>query len=121
MNPLAIALAIGIAIGSGSAWKLTADHYDAKAAKQQKADAAAYQARTVELNQVSADLEKARNDRKTVYRTITQQVDKVVTRDVYRNVCLDDDGVRSINSALAGTADTSEPTPAMPATPAAGR
>lgn len=119
MNIAAIALAVGIAIGAGPAWKLTADHYRAKAAAAELAAAEAYQARTVELNAIAAQLEQARHDRKTVYRTITRDVEKVVTRDVYRNVCLDPDGVRIVNDALAGRASSGELAPSMPATGAA--
>lgn len=119
MNLPAIALAVGLAIGAGGATKLTTDHYDAKAATAQQAAAEAYQARTVELNTIAAQLEQSRHDRKTVYRTITRDVEKVVTRDVYRNVCLDDDGVRAINDALAG-ANSGQPDASLPAAAAAG-
>jgi hypothetical protein len=99
---LLIAAGIGFSAGAGSAYKLTADHYSAAAAKEQQDAAEAYQAKAEELNQVSADLERARHDRKVVYRTITQQVERIVTRDVYRNQCVDSDGVSIINAALAG-------------------
>lgn len=120
MNIAAIVAALVFTAGAGAAYKLTADHYDAKAAAQQQAAAEAYQARTVELNAIAAQLEQARHDRKTVYRTITRDVEKVVTRDVYRNICLDDDGVRAINDALAGT-HSGQPDATLPAAPAAGR
>ncbi len=99
---LAIGALLCATFGATAAYKLTADHYQAAAARSQQEAAEAFQARTVELNQVSAELERARHDRKVVYRTITQQVEKVVARDVYRNTCLDVDGVSIINAALAG-------------------
>jgi hypothetical protein len=103
MNGLTIiAAAVAFAIGTGAGVKLTSDHYSARTAKAQQAAAAAYQARTEELNAVSAQLEQARHERKIVYRTITQQVDRIVARDVYRNVCLDADGLSAVNAALAG-------------------
>lgn len=58
--------------------------------------------RTKALALMSAQLEKAKNERTVEYRTLTQQVDKVVVRPVYRNVCLDADGLRIANTALAG-------------------
>lgn len=122
MNPLTsllMAALVGVAAGAGSTYKVVANHYRAEAVAQKEADAEAYQARTVELNAIAAQLEQARHDRKTVYRTITQQVEKVVTRDVYRNVCIDGDGLRAINAALAGRADPSQPADAMPAAGAA--
>jgi hypothetical protein len=116
----AIAAAAVFALGAGSGYKLTADHFTAKEAKEQEAAAEAYQAKAEELNAVSAQLEQAKNERKVVYRTITKQVEKVVTRDVYRNVCLDDSGVQLVNAALAGKPiDSSQLNAAVPAAGAA--
>jgi hypothetical protein len=119
LSALLIAAGIGLAAGAGAACKLTADHYIAAAATQKEADAKAYQARTAEFNQVSAELEQARNDRKIVYRTITKQVEKVVDRDMYRQSCFDDDGLSIANAALAGATRAGQPADAMPAAGAA--
>lgn len=121
LTSLVVAAVAGAAIGAGGAGKVVANHYRAEAAAQKEADAAAYQAKAIELNQVSAELEQARNDRKIVYRTITKQVEKIVDRDVYRNTCVDDDGLRAINAALAGHTSAGEPAPAVSAAAAAGR
>ena len=51
---------------------------------------------------VAQHLEIKREKARVVYRTITKEVDRVVTRDVYRNVCLDDDGLRLAHSAIRG-------------------
>lgn len=120
MNLPAIALAAGLVIGAGAATKLTADHYTAKAAAAELAAADAYQARTVELNQVSADLERAKHEKQVVYRTITKRVETYIDRPIYLRDAIDDDGLRDINAALAG-ANPSEPAPAVPAADAAGR
>lgn len=119
LTALLIAAGIGLAAGAGAACKLTADHYQAAAAREQQEAAEAYQARTVELNDIAAQLEQARHERKTVYRTITRDVEKVVTRDVYRNVCLDSDGVRLVNDALAGRASAGQSADAVSAAGAA--
>lgn len=37
---------------------------------------------------------------RVVYRTITKAVDRYIDRPVYRNVCLDSDGLSSVNAAL---------------------
>ena len=116
LTALLIAAGIGLAAGAGAAYKITSDHYDAAAARAQQEAAAAYQARTVELNAIAAQLEQSRHERKIVYRSIARDVEKVVTRDVYRNVCLDADGVRIVNDALAGRTGTGQPADAMPAT-----
>lgn len=111
------ALALFVA-GGWCGHRITAEHDAAKAAEAERAAAAAYQARTVELNTIAAQLEQSRHDRKTIYRTITRDVEKVVTRDVYRNECLDTDGLRIVNDALAG-ARTGQPDAAVPTTGAA--
>lgn len=38
----------------------------------------------------------------TEYRDVIKEVQRVVEKPVYRNVCLDDDGMRLLRSAIAG-------------------
>jgi hypothetical protein len=122
----AAAFAAGVWIGHG----MTAASYQKDVIAEQiariaaiKQAADAVQAAAVAANQHAEQLEKARAQREIVYRTITKQVDKIVDRPVYRNVCLDDDGLRVINDALRGEAasDTSQPDAAVPGADAAGR
>lgn len=77
----------------------------------------------VKANTASGGLEKDNAKTRTVYKTITQTVDKIVERPVYRNVCLDDDGLRSANAALAGAlTPAGEPDSTLPKPdPAGGR
>lgn len=121
MTPGILLAAAIFGAGALAGYKVTADHYTAVSAEALKAAAEAYQARTVELNDIAAQLEQSRHERKTVYRTITRDVEKVVTRDVYRNVCLDADGVRLINDAFAGRASAGDFASAVPATGATPR
>lgn len=53
-------------------------------------------------NQAAEKKEKGDAKAKIVYRTITQKVDRYIDRPVYRNICLDDDGLRDANAALVG-------------------
>lgn len=48
------------------------------------------------------------------YVEITKTVTRLVDRPVYRNVCVDDDGVRLLNDAIAGREGAGEPAPAVP-------
>ena len=75
-----------------------------------------------QLNTATADLEVAKNERQIVYKTITKRVDRIIDRPIYLNSCIDDDGMRLANAALAGKAasDPSQPDPAVSATDAAG-
>lgn len=51
----------------------------------------------------STKLEASNAKAKTIYRTITRTVDKIVERPIYRDrACFDDDGLRAANDALRG-------------------
>ena len=63
--------------------------YQAEIAKQQR-----------KINKLSADYETEKAKYKVKVETVTKYVDKIVERDVYRNVCIDDDGMQSINSLI---------------------
>lgn len=52
------------------------------------------------VNKVSADYEKLRSEQRTKVETVTRTVQKIVERPVYFNRCIDDDGVRQINSLI---------------------
>lgn len=51
---------------------------------------------------------------RTEFLTITKEVDRVVQKAVYLNVCFDDDGLRLINQASSPAAAASQPAPAVP-------
>jgi hypothetical protein len=57
-------------------------------------------------SEAALELEKAKAKTKVVYRTITQEVDRVVEKPVYREVCLDPDGLQLANAALLGALTT---------------
>lgn len=74
---------------------------------------------TAQANSAIASLETKNAASRVVYRTITQQVDKIIDRPIYRDgVCLDSDGVVLVNAALGGVptapAATREPNGGMP-------
>lgn len=53
-----------------------------------------------EVNQVSADYEQLKSEQRTKVETITRKVQKIVTKPIYSNVCIDDDGLSAINSLI---------------------
>ncbi len=104
---------------------------DADAAHRYQAKIATMQAQAVEqvrkirdanqaqANAAIATLESQNAQARVVYKTITQQVDKIVERPVYRDsVCLDPDGLVLVNAAIAGItvapAASGEPRSLMP-------
>lgn len=70
----------------------------------------------VVANEAATELEQEDAEAEIVYRTITEQVDRLVLSEpIYRDVCLDAGGLRLANAALAGTApDAAEPDPSLP-------
>lgn len=57
------------------------------------------------INQVSADYEQVKSEQRIKVETVAREVQKIIERPVYNNVCLDDDGVSAINSLI--TSDSS--------------
>jgi len=53
-------------------------------------------------NLVAQELEDTKKKRQENVRTITKTVEKIIDRPVYRNVCLEPDGLHVINSAIKG-------------------
>ena len=114
---LAATLLAGALLGGWGAHQVTAWAYRSQQLKTAER-AAKDLARAVEQQDraVAAYIE-SRGNAETIYKTITRRVDKIVERPVYRNVCLDADGLQQLRAAIAGRA-APEPGPA-PALPAA--
>lgn len=121
MIPLSVYVgAAAFVVGLGAGYKITSNSYKADMLTAERAAHEKFVGETRKLNEVAAALEVAKNERKTVYRTIEKRVDKVVADPLYRGVCIDDSGLHAINDALQGR-DTSKPDAAMPKPDAAGR
>lgn len=60
-------------------------------------------------NRGSAGFETDRTKNEIRTRTITVQVDKIINRPVYRNVCLDADGLQLIAAAIGRRDPASQP------------
>lgn len=118
---LIIGLAIIAALGAIAA-KIYDAGRDAERLDWEKKAAQQRQAEELRIASAAAALEVARGKAKPVYRTITQTVDRLVDRPVYRNVCVDDDGLRCINAALRGeSAAGCGPDSGVPGAQPAGR
>lgn len=71
------------------------DHLKAAAAAQEKREQQIAQAQANDAKAAEADVQ-----RETIVREITREVPKVIDRPIYRNVCVDADGVRLIERAV---------------------
>lgn len=57
--------------------------------------------RTDKIDQASMKLEERRAETEIIYRTIKERVDHVVEKPIYRNICIDDDGLRELSAAIS--------------------
>lgn len=103
---IGIAVAL-IGFGGSVGWKVTSDHYEAKAAKDDRVALADFETAVLGMNVLSKALEDSKGEIKVVYRTIERKIPQIIDRPVYRDECLDDDGLRIVAEAFAGKLDNS--------------
>ena len=65
-------------------------------------------------DQGSAGHEADRARIRTEFITVTKEAERVVEKPVYRNVCLDDDGLRLLARIIDGQPSTGESAPTVP-------
>lgn len=121
MNPNLIiaALVLAIVLAGGGYWKGWSDRAARCEALAAQASSQSGKQAIIELkaaNEAGEMLETENVKERIVYRTITQQVDRIVERPVYRDgACLDADGLRIVNAATAGkAADPGQPDSPVP-------
>ena len=116
MNPtstLFFALALVIAAFSGGwvvrDWKAGADMADvlAQAAKDQAA-------RRAQVDAAAAGHEKYRKAAAARERVVIKEVERVIEKPVYNNLCFEPDGLRIIAQDIAARTAPSEPAPTVP-------
>ena len=104
---------------SGISYTIYSAGYDKAALEYEEAARVTRLESEARISKAAEELERVRQQRKVVYRTITRSVDKIVDRPIYRNTCLDADGVQLANDALLGRSPTAGKPPAAvpPASP----
>ncbi len=118
-------LVMTLSVSGGAYFKGRADMYDREELKiADLRNEAAANAEADQEKRQKAFMDAANNyevsnaQAKVRYRTITESVDRIVDRPVYRDRCIDDDGVRLAQLALSGVAvkapDPSQPDAGMP-------
>lgn len=60
-----------------------------------------------QINQVSADYEKAKSEQRVQVETVTREVQKIIERPAYQQHCFDGSGLQQLNSLI--TSGASEP------------
>jgi len=71
----------------------------ARNAKAEAKAVAAMEKGRLAIETVSSRLSEARRDQDTQFRTIYHEATKIIERPVYRNICVDADGMRLLDRA----------------------
>lgn len=104
-----------VSMGFAGGWKTESAFRDAAQLKAERTAVKQVEAEATKQASASQTLEDKKEQTRVVYRTITQKVDRIVVRPVYRNACFDDDGLRNANAALQRkAADPGQPDGALP-------
>ena len=91
---------VAAALGGAGAWKVQGWRFAAQDAQRLEAQAEATRINEKAASAASTSFETKKASNETRYRTITVEVEKIVDRPVYLQQCLDDDGLRLINSQI---------------------
>lgn len=111
----AAAFAIGLAVAAAGTWRVQEWRHDGIDLERIEAAQETERLRARAADSASAGHETFKERERVIYQTITETVDRIVERPVYRAACFDDDGLRQLNAAIRGTEPASrEPAPAMP-------
>jgi len=96
-----VALALLGALG-GIYYKGYTSGADSVRLEWQEASQAQREAEQKQAQKAAEKKETGDQKARVVYRKITQEVERVVEKPVYRHVCLDDDGLRHARDAIRG-------------------
>lgn len=116
MNATLLSAAVAAALAFGSAWKIQDWRHDAAELARQEDAAEMVRLAARKADVAATSHEEFKERERVVYQTITETVDRIVERPVYRNtVCLDTSGLRALSDAIHGVAsDPGQPAPAVP-------
>ena len=105
-----VAIALIAAVLSGaSTWRVQDWRYAAKDKERLEATARDRMRaeKSIDVAAVGHEGDKVRI--RKVFVPINQEVERVIEKPVYRDICFDDDGLRLIASAVLATTTTSQP------------
>lgn len=100
----ALVAIVVVAVAFAMGWRVDNWRWEAKQVAVQAQVQAEKDALVKQANDAEAALVALQNQQQVNNRETQKQVEKVVTRTVYANACLDTDGLRLAQSALANKA-----------------
>lgn len=110
---LAAAL-IAAAVAGFSAWQVQSWRHDAQDKERMEIAAKEQGIRVQRIDTAAVGHEADKRDLRTQFLTITETVEKIVEKPIYRDMCLDADGLRALQSAVQPRAAASEPARTVP-------
>lgn len=107
--------AVAFAAGGAASWKVQEWRHGAKEVARLEAVAENRRMNERAADQGATAHEADRAKIRTQFITITKEAERVILeKPVYRQLCLDDDGLRILASAIAGQPSTGESTATLP-------
>ena len=88
---------LGAAVAATSAWQVQSWRFDSKEKQRLESEAEIRRMNKKRTSLAAEGLEKDKREIEIRYRTITKTVTKFIDRPVYKNTCLDQDGIDAIN------------------------
>ena len=120
MSPIVVRLFVALAVllaAFGGGWHVRGLVEAVEDAKQAEAMQRAVDAFHAHEKSIATTLDEKLKSLKASERVIEREVPKIIDRPVYRNVCIDSDGMRLLEDARLGKARASKPADQVPAEP----
>lgn len=95
-----IAAAIAALLAFGSAWKVQSWRFDAREKERLEQEHEAIKMREKTVTTASTNYEKKKEATRIKYVTVVETIEKIVDRPVYKNICIDEDGLKTINEGI---------------------
>lgn len=95
-----ITAAVAAVLAFGAAWKVQDWRHDAAELERREDAAEVERLRARKADTAAVSHEEFKERERVVYQVITETVDRIVERPVYRNVCLDADGLAALKQAI---------------------
>jgi len=109
-----MAAGISAILSFGTAWTVQDWRHDSKNLERIEAEAEKREDQGVQANTAATGHEVDKVKLQTKFVTITETVEKIIEKPVYRADCFDADGLRAHADAVKQTGNTSEPRNPLP-------
>lgn len=108
-------LLAGLLSGFAGGWKVQAWRHDSAALAAQEQARETERMRRQAANSAAGKHEQARERIRVQIETVREEVERVIEKPVYRNVCLDPDGLHALAEAARSTGYPGKPSGAVSA------